>query len=94
MRDREEGVVGEPPVGEGQPQSGTATVVVGLLSIVTLLPLTIAAVGDAVLSAAIAGLLLPFAALVRPEGTASPLRWIPIGFGSFALVAGLVSLFT
>jgi hypothetical protein len=74
--------------------SGAAVVAVGAVLVAVLLPLVLGTWGQPKAALVVAAPLLTFAAVVRPEGAAAPLRWIPWGFGTLALVAGVVGIFT
>jgi hypothetical protein len=73
-------------------RSEAAVIAIGALSIAVLLPLVLGTFADTTASFIVAALLLGLAAWVRPEGNAAPLRWIPLAFGVFACLGGVVGL--
>jgi hypothetical protein len=75
-------------------RSGAAVVAVGAVMVVALLPLVLGTLAHPWVALLVAGLLLAIAFLVRPEGPAAPLRWIPAGFGLLALAGAVVGLFS
>lgn len=72
--------------------SNAGIVAIGAVAVVALLPIVLGTVGHPVNALILAAVLLAFTVLVRPEGSAAPLRWVPAGFGLFMLVAGVVGL--